>query len=437
MTDRALAYLDEVGVGEAGPAWLDMRRKAARASFADAGFPHRRIEAWRYTDLARLLDKTMWKAAEPETGAILPPEGRVNPFGGIESWKLIFVNGFFRADLSDIGGLPSGVELTSLGKALASGTKFESIFDAAGPEAIGPLAALNAACVRDGAVIRVKPGVSVEKPVELIHYTTRGEGQASHLRHVIELGAGASLTLLEAQIGWGGHYLADRFMQVSLEDSATLTHVRLQDEDVRAVHLTTLLGEIEAGANYLATTLALGGRVGRMQTAIRFKGEGANAVSNTAYLLRGDQHLDTTIVADHAVPACESAAQSKGVLDGQSTGVFQSKVIVAPGAQRSDARQMSNALLLSRDAAMNAKPELEIYADDVQCAHGSTIGELDDDALFYLRSRGIEEAMARRLLISAFLAEVLEQIPEELGRDQLLARAQDWFETDAEEGGKP
>ncbi|MDF1625193.1 MAG: Fe-S cluster assembly protein SufD [Parvibaculaceae bacterium] len=435
MSDRALAYLKEVAVAKGGPAWLDKRRKAARASFADAGFPHRRIEAWRYTDLARLMDKTDWKPAQPETGAILPPEGRSNPFGGIESWKLIFVNGFFRADLSDLAALPEGLEITSLGQALAAGTKFESIFDATGPEAIGSLADLNAACARDGAVIRVKAGVKLEKPLELIHYTTKGDGYASHLRHIVELGQDASLSVLEAQIGWGGHYLADRFMHVNLQARSNLTHVRVEDEDTQALHLTTLLAEIEADANYKATTLALGGRAGRMQSAIRFKGEGGNAVSDTAYLLRADQHLDTTMVADHAVPACNSAAQAKGVLAGRATGVFQSKVVVAPGAQKSDARQMSNALLLSRDAAMNAKPELEIYADDVQCAHGSTIGELDGDALFYLRSRGIEEPIARQLLISAFLAEVLENVPEELGREPLRARAENWFETDAEKGG--
>lgn len=434
MNDRALAYLNEVGAPAGGPAWLDMRRKSARASFADAGFPHRRIEAWRYTDLARLLDKTDWKAASAETGAVLPPEGRSNPFGNIESWKLVFVNGFFRRDLSDLAGLPDSVEIVSLDEALSAGTKFEHVFDAAGPEAIGPIASLNAACARDGAVIRVKAGVTVEKPVELIHYTTKSSGEASHLRHVIELGAEASLQLLEAQIGWGGAYLADRFMQLNLGEDAKLTHIRLQDEDVQAIHLTTILGDMAARANYEATTLALGGRVGRMQTAIHFRGEGANAVSNTAYLLTDNQHLDTTMVADHAVPACESGAQAKGVLAGQATGVFQSKVVVAPGAQKSDARQMSNALLLSRDAAMNAKPELEIYADDVQCAHGSTIGELDGDALFYLRSRGIDEETARRLLISAFLAEVLEQVPEELGQAALRARAENWFEAKAKEG---
>jgi len=433
MSNQALTYLDANGVAADGPAWLDVRRKAARASFADAGFPHRRVEAWRYTALARLLVKTDWPPAAPHEGAVLVPEGRNNPFGAIASHKLVFVNGFFRPDLSELDDLPAGVEILPLEAALESGTKFETAFDANGPEAVAPIAALNTACAKDGAVIRLGDSVVLDQPVQLIHYTPDGGATSAHTRNVIELGAGASMTLLEAQIGWGGAYLVDRLTNLTLGEGASLVHVRIEDEDAEAVHIATVLGDVAAKASYVANTLAIGGRAGRLQTALRFVGEDAHAESNTAYLLRDKQHLDTTIIVDHAVPGCTSDALSKGVLDGEATGVFQGKVIVAPHAQKSDAKQMSNALLLSRDAAMNAKPELEIYADDVQCAHGSTIGELDGDALFYLRSRCIDEQTARRMLISAFLGAVLEQVSHEEAREVLSDRAANWFENQTEE----
>jgi Fe-S cluster assembly protein SufD len=431
MSDKSNAYLKANAVSASDPAWLDVRRRAAKASFADVGFPNRRVEAWRYTDLLRLTEKTEWTAAKPMSGAVLLPEGRVNPFAAIPSWILVFVNGFFREDLSVLADLPSGVEIQSLDKALESGTKFEAAFDANGPEAVAPMAALNAACARDGAVIRVGEGVQLERPVQLVHYTSPGQATATHVRHIVELAAGATMTLLEAQVGWGESYLADRLANVTLADGAELTHVRVEDEAPSAIHLSTVLGEVAANAKYDATTLAIGGQAGRLQTAIRFTGEGAHVECNTAYLMCDKQHVDTTIIVDHAVPDCSSGAVAKGVLDGEATGVFQGKVIVAPHAQKSDARQMSNALLLSRDAAMNAKPELEIYADDVQCAHGSTIGEIDGEALFYLRSRGIDEETARKLLIGAFLSDVLERIPHEAARLALEERTHSWFESAA------
>jgi Fe-S cluster assembly protein SufD len=434
MSDQALTYLDANGVAADGPAWLDVRRRAARASFADAGFPHRRVEAWRYTDLAKLTAKVDWQPATPHEGAVLVPEGRSNPFAAIQSHKLVFVNGFFRPDLSELEGLPAGVEILPLEAALESGTKFETAFDANGPEAVAPIAALNTACAKDGAVIRLGEGVVLNQPVQLIHYTPDGNASSAHTRNVVELAVGAAMTLLETQIGWGGSYLVDRLTNITLGEGASLTHVRIEDEDAEAVHIATVLGDVAAEASYVANTLAVGGRAGRLQTALRFTGEGAHAESNTAYLIRDKQHLDSTIIVDHAVPGCTSGALAKGVLDGQATGVFQGKVIVAPHAQKSDAKQMSNALLLSRDAAMNAKPELEIYADDVQCAHGSTIGELDGDALFYLRSRGIDEQTARRMLISAFLGDVLEKVPHEEAREVLSDRAASWFETELAEG---
>ena len=221
---------------------------------------------------------------------------------------------------------------------------------------------------------------------------------------------------------------ADIVTDIAIGEGARLNHIKLQDEASDAVHLATMRARLAAEAKLSSFTLTLGCGVSRGQSFVLFSGEGAEANIDGAYALRGNQHADQFCVIDHAVPACSSHTLFKGVLDGKSEGVFQGKVIVRPHAQKSDGRQMTHALLLSRDAAMNAKPELEIYADDVQCAHGSTVGELSKEAIFYLRSRGIPEVEARRLLVLAFLDEALDLAPHEETRNALKRLVLEWFE---------
>lgn len=427
MSDQALTYLHANAVEGSEPAWLAERRRSARASFADSGFPTRRVEAWKYSDLTRALGKSEWKAAEPVSGGLILPAGIANPFAGIDGHVIVLVNGYVRLDLSSLSVLPAGVDVSALSDALARGHKYESQFDAAGPGSLAPIAALNVACARDGAVIRVADGAQVDRPIIILSYSIGGVQAAAHTRHIVELGAGAKATILEAHLGWDGAYLSDSVVNVRLGEKASLGHFRVQDEDMSALHVSTILAELAAEADYRSATLALGSAFARTQSAVRFEGEGAHAEAHTAFALANRQHHDSTIVVDHAVPNCTSEALSKGVLDDEAVGVFQGRVIVAPQAQKSDATQMSNALLLSRDAAMNAKPELEIYADDVQCAHGSTIGELDADAIFYLRSRGIDEETARGLLIAAFLDEALELVTHEEAREAMKQAASNWF----------
>ncbi|MGK2739963.1 Fe-S cluster assembly protein SufD [Tepidicaulis sp. LMO-SS28] len=410
------------------PAWLVARRKAAREIFEKTGFPHRRVEAWKYTDLRRMLAKDGYVPAIPYEGPLAYDVEAVGPaaaaFGSIGRHRLICVNGFYRPDFSEVE-LPEGVSVKPLSEAVKE-DGFEALLGS--DEHLYPLNALNTALMQDGLVIRVEKDVTLDRPLHLIHVTTPAGASAAHMRHVLRLGEGAKAVLLETHVGQGGEgYLANHVMETALGEGAELTHIKLQDEAKDALHIAAHRLALGAKSKYYGFTLTLGARLSRHETEIRFDGEGAHAEAHAAIALSGNQLGDVTTYVDHAVPGCTSNAHIKSVLDDEATGVFQGKVLVAEDAQKTDGRQLSNALLLSRDASMNAKPELEIYADDVQCAHGSTIGELDDDALFYLRSRGIDEKTARTLLIRAFLEEVLETIPLEEAKADVVRLTTSWF----------
>jgi Fe-S cluster assembly protein SufD len=278
--------------------------------------------------------------------------------------------------------------------------------------------------MNDGACLRIRKGVKLDKPLHLLFFSA--DPGASHTRNLVLLENEAEATILETHVGEVASF-ADIVTDIAIGEGARLNHIKLQDEASDAVHLATMRARLAADAKLSSFTLTLGCGVSRGQSFVLFSGEGAEANIDGAYALRDKQHADQFCVIDHAVPACTSHTLFKGVLDGESEGVFQGKIIVRPHAQKSDGRQMTHALLLSRDAAMNAKPELEIYADDVQCAHGSTVGELSKEAIFYLRSRGIPEAEARRLLVLAFLDEALDLTPHDLAKDALKLLVSEWF----------
>ncbi|MEX0838788.1 MAG: Fe-S cluster assembly protein SufD [Parvibaculum sp.] len=412
--------------------WLARRRDAALKSFVEAGLPHRRLEEWKYTDLRQVLEKAAFVPAPAHEGAVvLPDTASASAFAAIDRHLLVFVNGRHRADLSKAVRLPKGVELHALADVLHEQWAKELVerrFDDARQSE--NIVDLNTALMRDGVALRIRKGIRLDKPLHLL-FLAADDG-ASHTRNLILLEEGAEATIFESHIGEAAAF-ADIVTDVSLGDNARLSHVKLQDEAAGAVHLATLRTRLAAKSHLSSFTLTLGCGVSRMQNFILFAGEGAEVHANGAYALRAAQHADQFCVIDHATPDCTSHTLFKGVLDGASEGVFQGKVIVRPHAQKTDGRQMTHALLLSRDAAMNAKPELEIYADDVQCAHGSTVGEISRDAIFYLRSRGIPETQARQLLVSAFLDEALALVPHEMARDALKLLIKGWF---ADEGGR-
>jgi Fe-S cluster assembly protein SufD len=361
----------------------------------------------------------------------LPGEHRAfRAFAASDRYIVVFVNGAMQSAPSD---LPSGVELLPLGDVLAAGWARALVETQVSKSQALNVTSINTALMQGGFGLRVAAGVKLDKPLHVVHLAA-DEG-ASHTRHLIRMEEGAEATIYEtyAQAG-AANYVVDAVTNVSLADDARLVIVKVQDDTDSAFHLATTTADLAARSHLSSFTMTLGAALSRNQAFVRFNGEGAEAHVNGATALKGRQHGDQFCLTDHAVPQCVSATLFRTVLDDAATGVFQGKVMVRPHAQKTDGRQMTNALLLSRDAAMNAKPELEIYADDVQCAHGSTIGELNREALFYLRSRGIDEQTARQLLISAFLDEALETVPDEAAREGLRELAADWFRLARKEG---
>ncbi len=435
MADRDMNRDVMNGPGMAEQAWVDAladraaaggaARAAALTAFADLGLPDRRREGWRWTDLNPLRSGEFTTVAPKNTGKV-PPELLSDPFAVARGHRLVFVNGYFREDLSDTSGLPEGVLLGSLA---AAGEQCDPF----GPDTGFSL--LNQAGATDGALVRVAPGVALSRPVHL-QFVNMDGGCHMQTQVKVELGQGARATLFETHDGvTDAAYFASQLATVSLADGARLDHYRLQDEAKSSFHFRDLRAALAAQAGYESFTLSTGARLSRNSGFIRFDGAEAECGYHGAYLLGGMQQADTVTQLQHAAPECVSAQNFRGVLDDRARGTFQGCITVEKPAQRTDAQQSIKALLLSPRAEQDAKPELEIFADDVKCAHGASTGNLDPDALFYLRARGIPQAQARALLIEAFVSEVLDNLsavtlPQDGAgqlRDGLRARMEMWL----------
>lgn len=363
-------------------------RAAAAAALRAEGLPGPRDEAWKYTSLRTLADtpfhETLTDASETPMPVALPALGAL-----ADGPRLVFVGGRYRADLS---ALPDGVAVRGSQGAGAAGA--------------GAIRLLNTLLAEDGVVLDVAPGVDAGT-LALVAIAEPGAAVVSaHLRHAVSLGAGARLALLDVSAGHGT-YFTNPVMDVRLAEGARLTHARLLADSATAFHLGAVDATVAAGASYDGFTLTRGGRLVRSELTARLDGPGAHAALNAAQVLGGTQHADFSTVVTHAAPGCASRQTVKHVLDGKSRGVFQGKIEVHRIAQKTDGYQMNQTLLLSPEAEIDSKPQLEIFADDVKCSHGATIGELDADQLFYLVSRGISRADARALLIRAFLDDAL------------------------------
>lgn len=400
-------------------AWLDALRSQGIEAFRANGLPNRKVEAWRYTSVSALEKQSFAPLAEPVPLDALP-EGAALAIDGAR--RIVFVNGRLRADLSDLGDLPEGVEASSLAEALGGKDgDLEELIAPASKERDGALAALNDAFMEDGLVLRIAAGASVDARIHLISVGMPVEGQAVafHPRNLVVAAKGSRATLIESHIGVGeGSYFSNSVTDIRVEKGATLTHAKLQDEGPKAFHVA--LGRVCIGdeAVYDNFVLHRGAELARNEIHAAINGSGAECRLNGAYLGADRQHIDNTTVIEHKAPGSRSSEVFKGALDGRARGVFQGRIVVHRDAQQTDGHQLNKTLLLDRNAEMDAKPELVIYADDVKCSHGATIGELDETALFYLRTRGIDEAAARDILVSAFLNEAVEEL-----RDPGLADA--------------
>ncbi len=390
-------------------------RHAAAETLRTLGLPGRRDEAWHYTNLRPVAEAEFHEPLTPQVdcAALF---ARVPTIGT----RLVFVDGRFRADLS---GTPTAATFEPFAAHAAFGPLARPDRD--------PLTALNTMLAEDGAVITV-PANTDGGTIALVSLATDAPGRATafHPRHIIRLGPGARLTLLDIALG-EGTYLHTPVSEIEVADNATLTHVRLQDESRTAYHLATLYAAVAAGGTYDSFTLALGGRLARAEVHTELTGPGATVHLNAAQLLTGVQHADITTVVRHAAPHGTSRQTVKHVLTGRSRGVFQGRIEVARHAQKTDGYQMNQALLLSPDAEIDCKPELEIFADDVKCSHGATVGELDPEQLFYLRSRGIPDSEARAILVRAFLTEAIEAVTHAAARAMLERAVGDWWERQA------
>ena len=386
-------------------------REAAAEAFRRAGLPSVHDEAWKYTNLRPIAEASF---REPLT-SIDRDAAHLPAIPDLDAPRLVFVDGRLRADLSR---LPDSVAFTSFAR--------HTVFGALSRPERESVVALNTMLAEDGAMLSVPAGVDGGTLV-LVNVAAETEGRsiAFHPRHAIQLGEGARLTLIELALG-RGTYLHNPVTEIEVAANATLTHIRLQNEAPGAFHLATIYAEIQAGGFYDAFTLTLGARVARAEFHARLAGPGAVAHLYAAQLLDGSQVGDITTVVQHDAPNCASRQAVKNVLSGRSRGVFQGRIEVARVAQKTDGYQMSQALLLSSEAEIDCKPELQIYADDVKCSHGATIGELDADQLFYLRARGVPEAEARAMLVRAFLDDALDAVTNEPARALLEKAVEGW-----------
>ena len=415
----------------AGQDWADTLRDTGMRRFEAAGFPTRRVEAWKYTDLRKLAKLDLQPA--PATVNGLSPVLQVEAERAkAAAHSAVFVNGHFRADLSRLDTLPDGVRLAPLRQLLEAGDPLVA-------EHLGhvlahavdnrPLLDLNTALMEDGFVLHLARGTVLEAPIRISMLTEHSETPIGVFpRNLIIAEPGSAASVVETHVSVDGTTsLGDSVTEVVVGDGARLRHYKRQEDGSSAHHLATILADIGRDATYDNFILTRGAELSRNDIHARLAGRGGDCRLCGSYLGDRKQVLDTTTVIEHASPDCTSRQVYKGVLGDAARGVFQGRVVVARDAQRTDGYQLSNALLLSPAAEIDAKPELEIYADDVKCSHGATAGEIDGDALFYLRCRGIGEAEARALLIEAFVREALEDLADEGVRAEFEQAVTGWL----------
>ncbi|MDO8401431.1 MAG: Fe-S cluster assembly protein SufD [Bradyrhizobium sp.] len=406
----------------------DLRRQALEAH-ERLGLPHRRIEDWKYTDLRVLMREVLPLAAAPDAEALKRAAAalKLHAIAGVR--KVVLVDGVFAPTLSETSDLGKDINIRTLREALESGDA-ASQAQLFSPDNSDAMVALNSAMMTDGVVIEVGDNAVIPLPLHIVHIASGAAPAAMFTRSLIRLGKHASATLVESYIGAEGAkaYQVHDSLIVAIGDGARLDHVRLIEDSREAFNISSAVVTLGANAHFNTFGMNTGSLVSRYQAVIAVAGEGSRVETNGVNLLNGRQHADTTLFLDHAVPNCSSREIFRAVVDDRGHSVFQGRIIVRPKAQKTDARMMTRALLLSDEAEADNKPELEIFADDVTCGHGATTGALDESLLFYLRARGLSEKEAQALLIQAFAGEAIEQIANDALRELAISAAQRWLE---------
>lgn len=423
-TETYLAQHAAAALPGAGVPWIAALRRHARERFATLGLPTLRTEAWRFTNFGRALRAEF----KPAPAIAAPSRERL-----AEAWsdggtatRLVFANGRFLPGLSGIGELPKGLTVAPLGQAISlQSQSLEARLGRIAAPDDDALIALNTILMQDGIVLGVAAGAEITRPVHLIHYSA-GENIATHARNVVALAPGSRLALVQSHIG-DGSYWTNEVTEIDLGEGARLDHVRLQDEGPDARHVGRACVRLARGARYESFVFSAGAEVSRNEIVATLMGERAECRLNGVALARGRQHVDNTTIVEHTSPHGRTQEIYKSIADDEARAVFQGRIVVRPQAQKTDAHELCRTLLLSPRAQASQKPELQIFADDVKCSHGATIGDLDVAALFYLRSRGIDELRARAILVAAFAAEVIEMVPLPALRPVLEQRLDAWL----------
>ncbi len=433
-TPAEQGFMDQFDQGGAklpGNAWVRELRSKAMRRFGETGLPHRRIEEWKYTDLRLMLKEALTPAGDElakvsDTDLYKALGGDLH---GISAHHIVFVDGVYDEDNSFIiSDEASQVFMTPLREVLDNPPDwFKERFG--GDELVDdPTVALNTAFMGDGAVIEIVKGAKLKRPVHLIHVSTSSTGEAITERNIIEVEEGASATILESYVHLRSPDVQRNCLtEMNLGKGAKISHIKFQHEGARATHLSNWNISVGPDADYRGFQFTLGARLCRNNINVSFDGAGAKGDISGIALLWDEQHADTTMKIVHAAPDTQSRELFKTVLDDSARAVFQGKLVVRPEAQKTDAKQMAHGMMLSDGAEFDAKPELEIYADDVQCGHGATSGQLDEDMMFYMRQRGMSEETVQTLLILAFVGEALELIEDDNIKDAFTAAATAWL----------
>ena len=405
----------------AGPSWLSEIRQSAVHRFAELGFPTTQLEDWKYTSVAPIASVPFQPAPAGPAGAIIDALKGL-PLCGMDCSRLVFLNGHYQRELSSLTDLPKEVRAGSLAEALSNGSlALEQHLARYADFRNHAFVALNTAFLNDGVFLEIPKGSIVQKPIVLLFISAAsGRPTVSHPRTLVIADRESQATLIEGYIAVDEElYFTNAVTEIVAGEGAILEYAKFQQEGRAAFHVATVQVRQERSSNVSTDSFSLGGALVREELSTLLAGEGAEASLHGLYMTAGRQHVDNHTTMDHAAPHCSSRELYKGVLDGQSTGVFNGRVIVRKDAQKTDSKQGNKNLLLSEDAVINTKPQLEIFADVVKCTHGATIGQVDPEAIFYLRSRGIAHDKARALLTFAFANEVIERVKYQPIRDRL------------------
>jgi Fe-S cluster assembly protein SufD len=405
--------------GSNEPSWLRGHREKARAVLATQGFPTTRDEDWKYTDPTPLANIIL---QEPQPEVSVPVLTQVESllFDSKTCCRMVFLDGEYSQEFSCVCDVPPGVVLRSLRDVLQNEPQLvENHLGRAARDEDNVFVALNSALFDDGAFVQIPNESISDKPIQILFVST-GKTLAAQPRIVVVAGGSSATTIVESYVSLHGEpHLTNAVTEIFAGPNARVDHYKAQTENESALHVATLQVLAARDANIASHAFTFGGRVARSDSNAIMQGEGCEVTLNGLYLGRGQQMIDNHTVMDHAMPHCHSYEVYTGILDDESRGVFNGKIFVRPDAQKTDAKQSNRALLLSRGAEINTKPQLEIFADDVKCTHGATIGQLDENALFYLRARGIPEREARDILIGAFAGEILGNVRVEPLRTQI------------------